>query len=81
MKWSFEMLIIILRLLVLLLLIIINNATTNNNNHYLFAVLESPSEVMEVELTYFLNYFLTFPKSCSGEWGSVKSLMKEKFSL
>lgn len=68
MKWSFEILLIILRLLVLLLIINNNNnTTTNNNNHYLFAVLESPSEVMEVELTYFLNYFLTFPKSCSGE--------------
>lgn len=51
----------------------------NNNNK--FADLESASEVMEVELSYFLIYSLIFSKSCLGEWGSVKSPMNGKFAL
>lgn len=53
-----------------------NNNKINTNN--LFSLLKSASEVVEVELTCFLIYSLMCPKSSLGDWGSVKSQMKDK---
>lgn len=58
-----------------------NNDNNKINTNNLFSLLESASEVMEVELTYFLIYALIFLKSSLGDWGSVKNPMKGKFAL